>query len=404
MKKMIKHIKTLMLVSAVALAVSACGQKAAVKSTSQVAAVQTTDAAAETKEAETTAAEEMDGQLVLDHEEELQYATKFTLTHYKGGYKMFTIPETMGENRYLVVPEGKRVPEGLGDNTIVLQQPIERMVSAVTAGISLIDQIDGLDSVVAVATEYEDWHLENVIARMDAGKTSYMGSYDEPDFELLMELGVQVEFDSAMLLNKPEIMDKYAELGIPCIIDCSSKEEHLLGRMEWVKLYGALLGLGEAADEYFDAQVEKVDAVSKLEKTGKTAVMYYKSKDTYYLRNAGDYVTSMLTLAGGEPIAPHIGPDKGGNTKMNAEEFYATCRDADYIFQVVFECPYSTIEEMIAHDEIFADFKAVKEGKVYTTIPGFSQSSAILADVVVEINSVLNDPSIEATKNLLKIQ
>ena len=219
-----------------------------------------------------------------------------------------------------------------------------------------------------------------------------------------MDLGTQVEFDSAMILNKPEIMDKYEELGIPCIVDYSSKEEHLLGRIEWIKLYGALLGLSDEADQYFESQVEKVDTVSKLEKTGKTAVMYYKSKDTYYLRNAGDYVVSMLTLAGGETIAPEVGAGKGGSTKMNAEEFYATCKDADYIFQVVFECPYNTIEEMIAYDELFADFKAVKEGNVYTTIPGFSQSSAILADVVVEINSVLNDPSIEATQNLIKIQ
>ena len=414
MKKTFKKITNLLLVSVMAASISACGQKDSAQNNSKETTIETTAAAEAVTEAAQAAGTtevaapvsdaDVDGELIVDHEEELQYASKFTLTHYKGGYKMFTIPEAMGEKEYLIVPEGKSVPADLSDHTVVLQQPVDKIASAVTAGISLIDQINGLDSIVAVATEYEDWYLENVSARMEAGEIQYMGSYSEPDFELLMDLGTQVEFDSAMILNKPEIMDKYEELGIPCIVDYSSKEEHLLGRIEWIKLYGALLGLSDEADQYFESQVEKVDTVSNLEKTGKTAVMYYKSKDTYYLRNAGDYVVSMLTLAGGETIAPEVGAGKGGSTKMNAEEFYATCKDADYIFQVVFECPYNTIEEMIEYDELFADFKAVKEGNVYTTIPGFSQSSAILADVVVEINSVLNDPSIEATQNLIKIQ
>lgn len=412
MKKTINKIKGLLLVSLMAAAVTACGQKETPAPTTAAAAATeaATEAASEaateavTEAAAPSAEGEAAGELVLDYEEPLQYATQFTLTHYKGGYKIFTIPDAIGDKEYLIVPEDQMVPKDLSADTIVLQQPVNKIASAVNSGISLIDRIGGLDRIVAVAAQLEDWHLEHVVEKMEAGQIQYMGSYSEPDFELLMELGTQVEFDSAMILNKPEIMEKYEELGIPCIVDNSSKEEHLLGRIEWIKLYGALMGLEAEAADYFDEQVEKVNAVSDKEKTGKTAVMYYKSKDTYYVRNAGDYIVSLLTMAGGETIAPAVGAGKSGSTKMNAEEFYATCKDADYIFQVVFECPYSTIEEMVEQDEIFADFKAVKDGNVYTTIPGFSQSSAVLPDVVVEINSVLNDPSIEATGNLLKIQ
>ena len=59
---------------------------------------------------------------------------------------------------------------------------------------------------------------------------------------------------------------------------------------------------------------------------------------------------------------------------------------------------------MIAENALYADFKAVQEDRVFTTRPGFSQSAAMLADVVVEINSVLNDPTIEETENLIKIK
>jgi len=412
MKNVIKKIVVITLSLTLLVSLAACGQQTAQQKTSEVVneVSQEKESAEATQEQEVSAesteeiAEEVDGELILDYEEELQYAKNFTLTHYKGGYKMFTIPAAMGENQYLLVPEGKTVPAELPENTIVLQQPLTKIASAVSAGTSLVDAIGGLDNIVAVATKYEDWYLKNVIAKMDADEIKYMGSYSEPDFEMLMDLGVQVEFDSTMMLNKPEIMAKYEEIGIPCIVDNSSKEEHFLGRVEWVKLYGAVLGMSDEAHAYFDEQIAKVNSVSGLEKTGKTAVMYYKTSDIYYLRNAADYVTSMLNLAGGDTIAPEIGTDKGGSTKMNAEEFYAACKDADYIIQVVMECPYTTIDEMIEYDNIFADFKAVKDGNVYTTIPGFSQSNAILADVVVELNQILNDPTIETTENLVKIK
>ena len=103
--------------------------------------------------------EEVDGELILDYEEELQYAKNFTLTHYKGGYKMFTIPEAMGDNQYLLVPEGKSVPAELSENTIVLQQPLTRVASGISAATSLIDAIGGLDNIVAVTTKYEEWML-----------------------------------------------------------------------------------------------------------------------------------------------------------------------------------------------------------------------------------------------------
>lgn len=406
MKKVMKKISVLLLTSTLLMALVACGQQ-----NTQEEIIEVTKEASQEMEntvvedaVANVSTEEVDGELILDYEEELQYAKNFTLTHYKGGYKMFTIPEAMGDNQYLLVPEGKSVPAELSENTIVLQQPLTRVASGISAATSLIDAIGGLDNIVAVTTKYEDWYLENVIAKMDADEIKYMGSYSEPDFEMLMELGVQVEFDSTMMLNKPEIMDKYAEVGIPCIVDNSSKEEHLLGRIEWVKLYGAVFGMNEEAKAYFDEQVAKVESISGLEKTGKTAVMYYKSSDIYYVRNAADYCTSMLVMAGGESIAPELGGEKSGSSKLSAEEFYAMCKDADYVFQVVMECPYTTIDEMIAYDSIFADFKAVQEGNVYTTVQGFSQSNAILADVVVELSQVLNDPTIETTDNLIKIK
>lgn len=405
MKTTLKRLISLLLAVAMTLALTACAQNAPAPSDPTDAP---TPAPAATPEPTPEATPEpsdddVDGELILDYEEPLQYATQFTLTHYKGGYAILTIPHS-GDTNWLLVPEGKSVPEELPENTVVLQQPLNKIASGVTAMVSVIDAIGGLDNVVATTTKQESWNLPNVAAAMEAGKLKYFGSYSEPDFELLMSEGIQLEVDSTMILNKPEVMDKYKEVGIPCMVDCSSYEEHPLGRVEWVKLYGAILNMEEEAEAFFNEEAAKIETLSALEKTGKTAVMYYVSSDTYYLRNAGDYTVAMLNLAGGETIAPDVGPDKSGSTKMTFEEFYATCKDADYIFYVVLTCPFETREEMIAENALYADFKAVQEDRVFTTRPGFSQSAAMLADVVVEINSVLNDPTIEETENLIKIK
>lgn len=53
--------------------------------------------------------DDVDGKLIVDHEEELQYAQFFMLTHYKGGYKSFTIIGGQEDYEWLVVPEGEKI-------------------------------------------------------------------------------------------------------------------------------------------------------------------------------------------------------------------------------------------------------------------------------------------------------
>ena len=45
-----------------------------------------------------------------------------------------------------------------------------------------------------------------------------------------------------------EVLAKLDELGIPYIADSQHLENHPLGRVEWVKLVGALLDMEEEAD------------------------------------------------------------------------------------------------------------------------------------------------------------
>lgn len=409
MKTNAKKILAALLAASMLLSCAAC-------STSKEETATTTPPAQEETKTETPAApaetpaepevkdEDVDGELILDHEAELEYAQNFTLNYYKGGYKTFTVSSDE-EHEFLLVPEGKSVPADLADNMVVLQQPINKMTFNSTGMVSIMDAMDALDCIATVGTDVDGWYIDNVKAVVESGDVVYSGSYKEPDYELLMSEGVQIVIDTTMLNNNPDVVEKYNELNIPVVIEQSSKENHPLGRVEWVKLLAAMINKEEAADVYFQEQIKKVEAVSNSESSGKTVAMFFMSTDgtTVYARNAGDYMTAMILAAGGEYIMPDVGVDKTGNAKMSMEDFYATCGEADYIFYLNYSNAFSTKEEMIAFDPIFADFKAVKDGNVWITSKAFTQSTAAIATIIENMNEVLNDNSVAETETLIKL-
>lgn len=357
---------------------------------------------------ETSAVEEeapAEVELLLLYEEELEYAKRFTLAHYEGGYSVFTIPGTDENRQYLIVPEGKEVPENLPPNTVILQQPVTKICFASGGLASLTGELGAADSIATVAIEKDGWLLEDIVSRMDSGRILYSGKFREPDFEMLLREGVQLEIDTTMLLNYPDIREKYDELKIPYFIEDSTNENHPLGRMEWIKLLGAVLGLEEEADEWFDGQVARIRALEEIPGSGKTAALFYIGEQgTVYVRNAEDYIASMLRIAGGEYIMEDTLPKEGGNSKVDFEDFYAQCKDADYLFWIVLSCPYATLEELKESNELFAEFRAVQEGNVYTSRRGFAQGTAQLADVILEMNQILNGMAAGDTDTFVKLK
>src|SRR5699024_8575087 len=90
--------------------------------------------------------EAADGQLVSEGMVELQYAQRFSIEKFQGGYRMITAGnEGTGDHKqYLVVPEGKSVPEDLAGDVVVLQLPIENVYCASSSMISLSNAIGAL--------------------------------------------------------------------------------------------------------------------------------------------------------------------------------------------------------------------------------------------------------------------
>lgn len=345
--------------------------------------------------------DDVDGELILDYEEEFEYAEMLTMTHYKGGYTGFTIYGM--SNQFLIVPEGKSVPADLGENVTVLQQPITRTCFNSANLVSLVDAIGGLDNIATVGVAQEKWYLPNMIEKMESGDILYSGSFSAPDFEMMVAEGVQLEFDTQMLNSKVEVISKYEELGIPYIIEPSSRESHPLARTEWVKLLGAIFGLEEEANAFFEEQKATVAAIDTGDVDKSMAVYAIINDDQIAIRNGQDYMKKIVELAGAEYVPGDFYPDDTSYTKVSFEEFYATCKDADYLLYAIFTCPFESIEDMIEYNELFADFKAVQEGNVYYTITYISQATSSIVNLIEDVNTILRDPTVQSTDTVFKI-
>ena len=360
----------------------------------------------ETKETASleTAEESYDGRLVSDGTMKLDYAETFSVELFKGGYRMLRIGDEA--RQYLVVPEGMDVPEDLDDAVTVLKLPLERVYMGSTGMVSLMNAIGALDCVSLVSTDVDGWYIGEVKAAMESGAIVYSGSYKEPDYEMMVEKNIQFYLDNAMIEACPEVTEKFTELGIPNMIEGSSKEKHPLARVEWVKLLGVLFGKEQEAQDYFDSQKALMELATAAESSGHTVAMgYITSSGKYYARNGGDYLVQMMELAGGDYVCAQVEPEKGGNTAMTFEEWYTAFKDADYFFYWNLGNKFYSIEEMIEYEPLFADFKSVGEGHVWITSPDFSQATSAISSIVSDMNAIFfsENPDEVTTDHLIKL-
>ena len=88
------------------------------------------------------------------------------------------------------------------------------------------------------------------------------------------------------------------------------------------------------------------------------------------VRASSDYVPAMIEIAGGNYIFEDISEpgSKRSAVGLTMEEFYNAAVNADYlVYNATIDDPIYTIDELIAKDPLFADFKAVQNGNVWCT-------------------------------------
>ena len=408
-------------------------------------------------------APEIDGLRFVSSEKN-DVAEYFRLSVYEdaSGAKYQLLETAGGLHRYLIAPADAQVSDRKSDHftaraseansankekkgdaleLTVLQQPLTTTYVAASAVMAPLCDLGAVSQIRFSGLREEGWYVDEARAAMKAGSMLFAGKYSEPDYEALLREGCDLALESTMIYRSPEVIEKLSALGIPVYIDYSSYEPHVLGRLEWIRVYGALFGHEEKAQQWYASERDRIRAIQKDAETssgeasqsGKsteksetktsrnskneassigtssgragtdttadlrpTVVYFYvNSSGQIQVRQPQDYIPELLELAGARYLAPDMSSLSGSrksNVTVSLEDFYSSCRDADYlIYSATLDRPLSSIRELLGKNALFADFKAVKEGHVYTTDKDFYQLSDRMADFAEDVRQMLQD-------------
>lgn len=326
--------------------------------------------------------------LVFSHAYPLEYAQSFRVDCYEGGYRMAYVDD----KQFLIVPEGAAEVEGLPAEVVVLRQPLQNIYLVSSPAMDPFIRLDALGSIRLSGVKTEGWYLDEAKAAMQAGTIVYAGKYSAPDYELILASNCGLAIENTMIYHTPEVKEQLERFGIPVMVERSTYESTPLARMEWIKLYGVLLGKEEQAEQIFREQLDIVAPVLEQEPTGKTAAFFaINSANLATVRKGGDYVAQMIEMAGASYAFADL-TDSGSalaTISLPLEDFYAGAKDADVlIYNSTIEGVITTLDELVAKCPLLAEFKAVQNGCVYCTTQSFFQQSMELSDMILDFNCI----------------
>lgn len=327
---------------------------------------------------------------------ELAFAKNFSVDYYAGGCKLISIAEG---GRFLIVPEGTKVPKGIAKDIAVLQQPIKNIYLAATAVMCLFDGLERLDAIRLSGTKADGWYVENARAAMENGSIIYAGKYSQPDYELILSENCPLAIESGMISHASDVQAQLEKLGIAVLTDRSSYESHPLARTEWIKLYGALINEEEKAETLFNEQVELMNTASNSEASGKSVAFFRISPNGYaVVRRSGDYVSRMIELAGGKYAFAGVGEGDTALSTVNIEmeSFFQTAREADIIiYNSTIGGEVDSLTELLSLNPVLGELKAVQNGAVWCTRESMYQQTLNIGRMIAEIGEILASSSEE---------
>lgn len=345
--------------------------------------------------------------LVFSHHYQLDYAQQFTADCYEGGYTMVSIPDS--GQKFLVVPQDAAEVDSLPADVTVLRQPVENIYLVSTSVMDLILHLDALDSITLSGTKAEGWYLPEAKQAMEEGRIAYAGKYSAPDYEQILAANCSLAIQNTMILHTPEVKEQLEHFGIPVLVERSSYESGPLERMEWIKLYGILLGKEEQAEQVFAAQEAAIAPLLEQEPTGKSCAFFsLSSNNLATVRKGSDYVAKMIEMAGGAYVFSDLTDNGNSLATMNLplEDFYAGAKDADVlIYNSAIEGTIASVSQLTEKFPLLSEFKAVQNGQVWCTSQSLFQQSMELADLILDMNKVFTEgtPAADTLKFLTHV-
>jgi len=249
----------------------------------------------------------------------------------------------------------------------------------------MIAKLNALDQIGGMA--YADYVLNPAVKEhLEDEKIKSLTGADGIDQEQLIALD-----PDAFFIYPYERMNtqKLESAGIPCVDIAEYQEGHPLGRAEWLKVFGKLLGKEKEADSLFTSiknRYEELESIAAKSSNSPSVFTGSYSNGSWFAPTGDSFIAVFLNDAG----ANYIFNDSEGrdNLTLDFETLYNKAYDTDYWGKVVYEEGELTLEKVRENDPRLTTIKAFEEKQIFYCN---AAETDYFGDGVVEPELILED-------------
>ncbi|MFZ6051260.1 ABC transporter substrate-binding protein [Halocola ammonii] len=304
-----------------------------------------------------------------------------------GSYEELVLLDLTGdttEQRWILFPKDGELPDSLKDER-VLRTPLQNIACLSTTHTSMIAKLNALDQIGGMA--YADYVLNpEVKTHLEQEKIKSLSGANGIDQEQLIALD-----PDAFFIYPYERMntEKLESAGIPCVDIAEYQEGHPLGRAEWLKVFGKLLGKEQEADSVFLAIKKRYESLKSKVASSSTIPSVFTgsySNGNWYAPTGDSFIAVFLRDAGANYIFREA--EGRDNLTLDFETLYNKAYETDFWGKVVHEEGDLTLEKVRENDPRLTTIKAFEEKQIFYCN---TAEADYFGDGVVEPELILED-------------
>ena len=299
---------------------------------------------------------------ISETDDVMQEASLLSISE-KEGYDDVIIKNAEGKEvaHYVLVSQGSTDIPNLPEGATVLKVPLENIALDSEVYGAAIEELGGEKFIKGI---FDPQHVTSPLIQkgIEEGRIKDLGKPDSPNIERILEMqpdAIMVSYYDGMQMQG---IDK---TGVPIIKMYDLQEDTPLGRAEWLRFIGRLIGKGEMSDEIYNKvknnyrDLTKKAADKKVKPKVLTDAMY---EGIWFVPGGKSYQARLIEDAGGNYFKNK--DNSTSSLSLSAEQVLEGGADADvWLLKVFGNVP--TLQSLATEDKIYKEFQPYKTGNIY---------------------------------------
>lgn len=268
-----------------------------------------------------------------------QYAQGFTLDTIPG-YRLLTVIHHWGnrsmEQRWLLEDSAFHCPDCEIPDSLralpILHLPLQRMVVLSSTHLALLQELEVTDRVIGISRRnlVHNPQIRKALKRDEIIEVGYGPSIQ---IESVLNLAPDAVLTFAVGDTQMDDFHRLTAARIPTVVLSAWLERHPLGRLEWIRLAGILVGKEARADSIFQERVARYDSIAHLTahlQTHERPQIFtgMPQGDSWHISGGKSYLAQFIHDAGARYLFDDDTTSSGYQSSF--EQVYKRAMEADF--------------------------------------------------------------------------